>query len=69
LSLCYQKYGFRIRDPEKTIPDLGQRGPGSQDPDPQNWNYIRSIMEIRGARAQTKQKIKHKNNNCTVLNS
>jgi hypothetical protein len=39
-SICYQIYGFGIRDPEKTY--SGSRIQGSkrhriQDPDPQHW--------------------------------
>jgi hypothetical protein len=34
LSLSSQKYGFEIRDPEKTIPDPGVKK--APDPDPQH---------------------------------
>ncbi len=60
--------GSEIRDPEKTY--SGSRLKKSPDPDPQHWKNIRSMMEIRGARAQTKQNMKNKDNNyCTVLNN
>jgi hypothetical protein len=40
LSLSYQKYGFKIRDPGsgKTYP--GSRVKKAPDPDPQHWDFV-----------------------------
>jgi hypothetical protein len=57
--------GVGIWDPDKTYSGSRVKKPRISDPDPQHWKNLRSMMEIRGARAQTKQKINHKNNNST----
>jgi hypothetical protein len=47
LSLSSKKYGFGIRDPEKTYSgSRGQKGSGSRipDPDQQHWIHYRYVV-------------------------
>jgi hypothetical protein len=50
VSLSSQKYGFGIRDPEKTYPDPGSRIQGSKkhripDPNPQHWVILSFLRD------------------------